>query len=72
MGVFELLLPQIWSNVVEILTRDSTLANKNILGFEYLWTTDGHKAITFGPALTARFPKIEKIAKIEKIISSVQ
>ena len=56
---FGTLLPQIWSNIAEILT--STLANKNIVskiyeGFEFLWKRDGPKVSTFGSTLSPCFP----------------
>ena len=66
---------QIWSNIVEILTRGSTLANKNIVwkfleGFEYLWKMDGPKVNIFGPTLSLLF--LLKMVKIEKISSSAE
>ena len=63
-------LPQIWSNIAEILTRCSTLAKNNVVwkkieGFEFSWKEDGPKVSTFGPTLTTHFSL--KMAKIEKI-----
>ena len=56
LGGFWAFAPQIWFNIAKILTRVSTLANKNtgwkiFEGFEYLWKRDGPKGSTFGPTL---------------------
>ena len=59
---------QIWSNIVEILTRSSTLANK-----KFLWKRSIPKVCTFGPTLTPGFPlkmvEIEKNRSAEKLLS---
>ena len=53
--------PQIWSNIVEIITIDSILANKNIV-WKFFWRIrvfrkrDASKVSTFGPTLMPRFP----------------
>ena len=69
---------QIWSNIVEILTRGSTLANKNIVwkffkGFEFLWKRNRPKVSTFGPTLIPGSPlkmvEIEKNRSAEKLQS---
>ena len=73
LGGFWALTFPIWSNIVEIFTRGSTVANKNKFWkafeeFEYLWKRDGPKVSIFGPTLTHLF--LLKMAKIEKISSS--
>ena len=53
--------PQIWSNIVEIITIDSILADKNIV-WKFFWRIrvfrkrDASKVSTFGPTLMPRFP----------------
>ena len=56
--LFGSLLPQIWSNFVKILTRGSTLANRNIVWkfFEAFKKNDGPKIWPFDPTLTPRSP----------------
>ena len=49
--VFGPLLPQIWSNIAEVLARGSTLSNESIVwkkleGFEFSWKRDGPKVCT--------------------------
>ena len=69
LGDFWVLTPPIWSNIAAILTRVSTLANKNTVWkffeeFEYLWKKEGRKISTLGPTLTPLF--LLKMVKIEK------
>ena len=59
----------IWSNIAEILTRGSTVADKNKFwkyfeGFDCLLKWDGPKVSTFGPTLTHLY--LLKMANIEK------
>ena len=60
---FGLLLFQIWSSIAEILTRGSTLANKNTIlkkfeGIEFSLKRDGPKVCTFPPFVCPwRWPK---------------
>ena len=65
----------IWSNIAEIFTRGSTLANKDIVskifeGFKYLWKREESKFSTFGPTLTTLF--LLKMGKIQKISNSAE
>ena len=63
--VFGSLLPQMWSNIAETLTKSTTLANKRFV-WKFLkdMEKNGPKISFFGPILTPRFPM--KIAEIEK------
>ena len=63
-GGYWALTPPVWCNIAEILTRGSTLVNKNNVwkffdGFKYLLKRDGPKVCTFGLTLNPRFPPLK-------------